>query len=366
MELLRDLIRDLVGILFPGGLFVFFTAWFLWGVLILFGSEDVLNIFLTGNDFVVSFMLIIISYIAGQSLRLKRLDDIEKRCTNKYRKKRVARYLEKYAGECKRKNGGCVRLQVGKCIGKLVAEYSDKDSLKYEEKLIPRLKAMIKRVWNRFKRNRWGNESITEYVYAMKEEFNESRKQLDDNEEEYYRKAMSLEDLTDKYKRHNYIYGIWEEFPYPYQLRGRRLDRQSADYNDFFEKYDRQHVTRTQTFFHFCKSVAYQHSPPFREELIHQESLVRLFAGIYYVSVYGWVTSLIVAVFHGFALLKVPFPSQNTDDSGGIVLVSVLIFWILLYLRNEILSRLRFMRVKEIRLAYDGFYLISKEKDYDL
>ena len=278
----------------------------------------------------------------------------------------MSRYLKKYAKECKRKNDDCVRLQVGKCIDKLVAEYPGADSSEYEEKLMKRLKIMSNRAWNRFKRNRWGNESITKYVDAMKEEFNESRKQLDDNEEQYYRNAMSLEDLKEEYKRHNYIYGIWEEFPYPYQLKGRRLDRHSADYNDFFEKYDRQHVTRTRTFFHFCKSAAYQHSPPFREELIRQESLVRLFAGIYYVSVYGWVTSLIVAVFHGLALLKVPFPGQNTDYSGGIVLVSVFVFLILLYLRNEILSRLRLMRVKEINLAYDGFYLICKEKDYDL
>ena len=58
MELLRDLIRDLVGIIFPGSLIVIFTIWLLWGVFLPFNvtvDSSPVSLITSANNFAVSF-----------------------------------------------------------------------------------------------------------------------------------------------------------------------------------------------------------------------------------------------------------------------------------------------------------------------
>ena len=91
MQVVRDLIRDLVGILFPGGLLVAFTLWFFWAVAIIIDPTTSLVFLPTDNNLLV---VLVISYIAGQSLRIRRLEDLEKRCTEEYRKQRLPKLSE--------------------------------------------------------------------------------------------------------------------------------------------------------------------------------------------------------------------------------------------------------------------------------
>ena len=65
MELLRDLVRDLVGIIFPGAFFILLMIWFLWATMLLFGSTELLTTFLRGNTFYTSSVLLIFAYIAA-------------------------------------------------------------------------------------------------------------------------------------------------------------------------------------------------------------------------------------------------------------------------------------------------------------
>jgi hypothetical protein len=300
MELVRDLLRDLVGVIFPGGLFVTLTLCFLFGILIVLTPFNAPDAFSLADSPVGCFVLLILSYIAGQSLRMKQLNDLEKACAETYRKKRK----------------------------KDRPELSD-------------------------------------------EEFKASIKEIDEKEQDYYAGELTLDELTEAYRQHIGRFGIWEQFPYPYHMKGRRLLRHSRDYNQFFEKYDRQGVTKHKRFFNFCKSVIYEYSPSFKEEVLRQEALVRLFAGIYYVIKYGKIIGAITGLLHltvlaSFYITGVSFPPDaNIALSWRIVLVSafaLVAFW---YLNREILNRLRFRRVKELHLAYDGFYLICNEHDLD-
>jgi len=294
MQVARDLIRDLVGILFPGGLLVIFTLWFYWAVIVPFSPSTSFSISLTDNSF---FVLLIVSYIAGQSLRIKRLEDLEKKCTEEYRKRKF-----------------------------------------------PNLK---------------------------QSEWQEFVKMIDKEEKDYFAGQANIDNLKEIYKQYNDKFSFWEEFPYAYRLIGRRLLKQSEDYIKFFEKYDKQGLTKTETFFNFCKSVIYQYSPSFKEEVLRQESLVRLFAGLYYVIKYGKAITLGVGIYHLILLagnhFKIDFlVYANSGLSYKIVLAAIFAFSIFIYMNNEILKRLRYMRVKELNLAYDGFYLICKKENLEL
>lgn len=294
MELIRELLRDLVGIIFPGGLFIILTLWFIFVVTLILPdySFDVLSFSDSSSGFLV---LLIISYIAGQSLRMKQLYRLERKCTKAYRKKHG--FTEK------------------KC------------------------------------------EEMTQ--------------EIEDAEQDYYAGRLTLEELKDKYRKlFKSTSWLWEEFPYPHLRKGRRLLRHPWSYFQFFEKYDRQGVTKHQRFFNFCKSVIYEYSSSFKEEMIRQEALVRLFAGIYHVAGYGKYTSVLAVVLHLATIvlhqLKICLPFvEYSPNSWGIVVISGAIFGVCWYLDREILDRLRYMRAREVSLAYDSFYLICKKHELD-
>lgn len=294
MEVARDLIRDLVGILFPGGLLVILTLLAIWAVIVPFNPSASFDVLAAGNRFIV---LIIISYVAGQSLRMRRLEDLEKRCTEEYRKKNFP------------------------------------------------------------------NTTLTEWKKRVGD--------VDRVEKDYFLGKSDIEKLKEAYRKYNDEFRFWEIFPYGYRLRARMLLHQSESYVKFYEKYDKQCLTKTEAFFNFCKSVIYEYSPSFKEEMLRQESLVRLFAGIYYVLKYGKVVAIVVSALH-LALIagyyfKPRFPYYpSVGLSYEIVLASILAFFVFIYMNKEIVERLRTMRVKELNLAYDAFYLICKKHNLDL
>jgi hypothetical protein len=296
MEVARDLIRDLVGILFPGGLLVTLTLWAFWAITAPFSPLASSGILTTDKSIIV---LLIISYVAGQSLRIKQLKDIEDRCTEEYRKI-----------------------------------------------FYPQVKLV---------------------------EWEEFVKDIDKEAKDYFSGVSSIERLKDAYRQYLDKFGLWEQFPYGYRLTARRLLEQPENYIQFFEKYDKQNLTKTETFFNYCKSVIYEYSPSFKEEVLRQEALVRLFAGIYYVVKYGKVLAVIVGTLH--LAIIVGYYSKFKPDflhyqsiwlSHVIVLGSLIALSVFVYMNNEILQRLRYMRAKELNLAHDGFYLVCKKNNLDL
>lgn len=305
MELIRDLLRDFVGVLFPGGLLVIFTLWFIFSIMIFFIPADSFNSLASFNNFVTFSILLVFSYIAGQFLRLKQLIDLEKKCTEEYRKQRI--------------------------------EDSKKE----------------------------GKSELSQ------SEFKKSTDNIDELEKKYFSGDLNIEKLKEEYINHNNRFGIWEEFPYPYELRGRRLLHQSKEYSKFFEKYDEQGILKYRTFFNFCKTVIFEYSPPLKEEALRQESLIRLLSGVYYAIKYGKIINIIIGILHlvliAAYILKIDFLSyRNIEYSCGIFVISLLALFIFWYMNTEIIRRLRFMRIKELNLVYGGFYIICKKHNFDI
>ena len=141
---------------------------------------------------------------------------------------------------------------------------------------------------------------------------------------------------------------------------------------EFFEQYDKEGILKRKRFFNYCKIVIYEHSASLKEEVIRQENLVRLFAGIYYVVKFGIWVSIVLGILHlfmfaSFYLFPFTFLAyENIEFFLGIVGISVFTIFVLRYLRIEILSRLRYMRMKELNLVFDSFYILSKRVDLEI
>ena len=196
--------------------------------------------------------------------------------------------------------------------------------------------------------------------------FDASVKKLDQADEKFYSDEISREDLKKEYKEHTNKFGLWEKYPYPYHVRGRNLLLQTEAYNEFYEKFDRQGVARTKRFFDYCKTAIYEFSSDLKEEAIRQEALIRLFAGLYYVIRYAIRISLFLGIGHLIAaaiyLSKLPLPIYgNLSTSIVIVVISIVVIYIFRRLKHEIIEHLRFARMKELNLIFDGYYLISRK-----
>src|SRR5579863_9377279 len=324
MDIVRDLVRDLVGILFPGAVVVLLTWGALWSVLVLF--FPLVPIGLAANNY--AFLVpLIFSYIVGQFLRMKRLEDIENKCTEMFRKR--------------------WSMQQPRLVRETCGEKA------YEE---------LKR-----------REDLKHKLIANDVEWRKATEDLDKLEQIYLSsKATPAQERQrqDLYREYVERFDLWETFPYPYRVKARRVLQYSTDYNRFFEKYDREGITKFETFFIFCKAVAFQHSPTFKEELLRQEALVRMFAGLYYATRYGLYLVGVTLVAHlslaiatkGRSWIALG-PPQLPLIAGGFCLALVTLFGLI---NREILRRLLHMRAKELNLAHDAFYLICADKGYSI
>ena len=230
MQVVRDLVRDLVGILFPGGLLVILVVWFFLTILVAFYPLEVTSLLDKADNWLAFALLLIFSYVAGQILRIKTLEGLDKKATEEYRKKRIKNKPEL-------------------------------ENMKFEE---------------------------------LTKRFDEAEKNYLTNND-----PDDLKNMLNIHQEYNNTFDSeWEYFPYPYTLKGRRHKNEPKEYNNFYKKYDKQNITNNHTFYHFCKSVFYERSPSFKEEVLRQESLVRLLAGIYYVSKFAIITNVIVGIFH--------------------------------------------------------------------
>lgn len=315
MEFIRDFIRDIVGILFPGGLLVILILWFIFafivfGIAFLFIPFDLFNTLPSFNKLANFFLLVIFSYVAGQFLRMKQLSSLEKKCTDVYRKKIIKNSKEENEGKPK----------------------------------------------------------------ISHEEFEKSVASINEAKRKYFSGKLKLEELKEIYITHKNRFDLWEKFPYPYFFTGGGFLLNTEEYNKFFEKYDKQGIMRNQAFFNFCKSVIFEYSPSFKEEALRQESLIRLMAGIYYVIKYSKIINIIVGILHlvlitvyNLNLNILPRFSYNRIGyySFGIVVISFLVLFISWYMKRGILQRLRLMRLKELSIVYNGFYIICKKYDLD-
>jgi hypothetical protein len=139
------------------------------------------------------------------------------------------------------------------------------------------------------------------------------------------------------------------------------------------EKYEKQGIVGRQVFFSFCQMVVYEYSTSLKEELLRQEALIRLFAGMFYALIFARIVSIVTIILHSMALVlfeKSSFLPYLQDKSNArislvIIIVSLLAYLAFEYFKMEILKRLRDMRVKEARMAYESFYMLSTKHNLD-
>ena len=179
--------------------------------------------------------------------------------------------------------------------------------------------------------------------------------------------VSDMENLRNKFFDHHKIYQLWEEFPYHYYLKFWRIAQHTKDYGHFYKKYDDQGITQEKAFFHFCKNAVYEYSPSFKEELLRQESLIRLFAGIYRSTRIGkWLMGLVTLEHVVFVLLNkfgYSIPRGLTPNKSIMILILNFILLVgLICLNYEIVNKIRYMRVKELQICFDSFYILCKER----
>lgn len=308
MEWMKTLIRDLVWIIFPGGLLVILIVWLLFGIILPLNHFELTQLNSIINNWAIFSILLIFSYIIGQILRLRQLEGIDKKCTSIYRKKKTKEYNKKTNTHLK--------------------------------------------------------------IYELDEQFNSSKNSINEKENNYFKDESKFEELKKAYTDHYNKFILWEDFPYPYRITAWRYIYKHDDYNKFFKKYDMQGLTKGRTFFHFCKSVIFIYSNSFTEEVLQQESLVRFLSGIYHAIWLGKIFNIIVGIYHLILIILNfldihLFSNENVTYSWTIFFISFIIQIIFEIINIEIIRGLRFMRVKEIQLAYDGFYLICKKEGLD-
>ena len=85
MDLLRDLIRDLIGIIFPGTLVILLFMFAYWSITSLFIETNFHTLLNAENNFSVLFVFLALCYIAGQFLRIKRLGDLDIKALEYYK-----------------------------------------------------------------------------------------------------------------------------------------------------------------------------------------------------------------------------------------------------------------------------------------
>jgi hypothetical protein len=94
---------------------------------------------------------------------------------------------------------------------------------------------------------------------------------------------------------------------------------------------------------------------------------------MFYVAIFGRAASIITIIVHAITLALIKNSSllqylqvkSDSRTSWMIIIISVLVYLIFEYMNREILERLRFMRVKEVRMTYESFYLVSTEHKLD-
>lgn len=74
-----QVVRDLVGILFPGGLLVILVVWFFLTILVAFYPLEVTSLLDKADNWLAFALLLIFTYVAGQILRIKTLEGLDKK-----------------------------------------------------------------------------------------------------------------------------------------------------------------------------------------------------------------------------------------------------------------------------------------------
>ncbi len=106
------------------------------------------------------------------------------------------------------------------------------------------------------------------------------------------------------------------------------------------------------SFFNYCKVFLIEKSPRLSDEIYRAEALVRLLAGVFWVS--------LLTLFAFLVLLLLNIINLVTLNYEAFCLIG-LFFLLYLVITWRILERFRVIRFKEVLIVWDSFYLMNKE-----
>jgi hypothetical protein len=308
----KEFLRDFIGILFPGAFILLIVLWFIINISYLICPEFIVLLKNQNKNWLFIGSFIVFAYIAGELFRIKQMNKVEEIWTDYYR--------------------------------------------------------------NRVRKKQNSSRSINLSIENIQNEFDDGYRLLE-NRLNHTKKPDDYKRLLREYCAHHERFSLWEYFPYPNFIRFWRLLRHSIDYRKFYEKFDKEGITDEKTFFHFCKNVVYENSPPLKDELVRQESMIRLCSGLYYSVQYGYGLLIITFVcqliflFHPSStdwLIKIGIPDSKQITVGKSLLLTALnalFLFLSWYIISELKKRVRFMRVKELQIGYDSFYIVCRKKN---
>lgn len=313
MDLLKDLIRDLIGIIFPGTLLVIFYIWFIAGIAVSFEEiswENSVHFSNLMDKSLTWFVLLVISFVAGQFLRIKTLEGLDKKST-------VYAYW--------------------KSLGKQ----------RFAERLKQKVFVSFGWMGNKMKEELEGKR---QEIYAkIKSAFEKDKKEKE-----------RIEDFQ-KLKRE--ISGL-EYFPYYWAMRLRQKLGLPQRIVRFYDKFYEQGIFKGKSFFNFCTLAIFEYSPALKEEVLRAESLVRLLAGAYYAFHQFLLINLGLFIYHLIIVIAASIANPGMLLPNPVMLLfSAFFILVSIFVKQEVLTKLPRRRAKEANLVFDGFYLISLERE---
>lgn len=318
MELLKDLLRDLIGIIFPGGLLVFFSIIGFFGVgILIVPPGDILGIFKNVNSSTFNILFVIFSFIAGQNIRIRRLVEVEKKATESYRKKQASKWK--------------------KSVAVLTSEFET-----YRKAIHDLISAYYK-----------GEKTDTDL-------------------------AAYRENIRKLYEKQKDVYELWERFPYPLQTKVCLFLEQPKDMIDFYGAYiENQNIIDKEDekgFFNYCKVCILCSNSALKDEVLREEALIRLMAGLIFVIRTGvfWIAIVLFSHLLFWATRYLDIHDWFFQADYAMISVyskmffigSIVTLSILLILRREILTKngLRIMRHKEVNVVFESYFLVKTKK----
>ena len=311
MDIFKFGLRNILGLTLPGAIICFFISYTIFTLFFVLGKMPDLLALMGQMEFLILLTAFVVSYIIGSIIRLNAAQDLDT------------------------KSGIANRLQW--CEDNPEWTYFEKENC----------------------------DNLEEVTIFIKK----------------HRANILKDEYEKKLRPDNWIWRF-ESFPYPiWQFRKFELYHPQA-VREFFTEYQScmglPDKNPNKEFFNFCKMSIYNTGRNLDDTLVQEvyyaEAFVRYAAGMFtaftlsrnyiltwllgiHIAILGWITctnwrGLEYLSFSDGCLFFLP---------TVIVLITIVLFWqILKRLEKAIVSRFRTLRLKEVDIVYDSFYLINK------
>jgi len=314
MELFKFGLRNILGISIPGAIIIVIFAYVVEVLATFFKISFFYIINIGDKQILAGIIAFIFSYVIGSLIRLIAADHIDEKSSAYYIRKnrqlieKVISEMDKNEKNSFKQNGHVTKKDSTKILTKILLD-----------KLVEVRKLAAAKLDNK-NDHKW---------YSGIYEFD---------------KWIFFVDI--------FPYSLWE-----FRKFEKNLPR---EFLNFFKKYKNPMLTESKDFFNYCKMVVISDniSDHLKDEINGAEAFTRFLAGTYFASIFS-ISFLIICILIQitFIFLKKSYFLSNEDIFS--ISISVALIFTFLYARYLIISRFRNIRLKEVDIVYDAFYLVK-------